>query len=197
MIKHLLKMVWNRKRANFLVIVEIFFSFLVLAAVLITTVHYWQNYRRPLGYSIQGVWKIEMSEKYRSDDSKQETEKARQLYSALQDLAEIEAFSGSTEASYDPSVETSCYSYKGSKLEIQTEYGCTAGFKDVLGLQLVAGRWFEPNDAALSWDPLVINQKMKEEVFGSEDPFGKNIAPEKSQREKRVGGLSRNIASTG
>jgi putative ABC transport system permease protein len=169
--------------------VEIFFSFLVLAAVLITTVHYWQNYRRPLGYSIQNVWKIEMSEKYRSDDSKQETERARQLYLVLQNLPEIEAFSGSTQAPYDLSVQTSSYIHKGSKLEIQTEYGCTAGFKDVLGLQLVAGRWFEPNDDALNWDPLVINQKMKEEVFGSEDPLGKNITPEKSNREKRVVGV--------
>ena len=189
MIKHLLKMVWNRKRANILIIVEIFFSFLVLAAVLITTVHYWQNYRRPLGYSIQGVWRIEMSLKYMNDDSKQETEKARQLYLALQNLTEIEAFAGSTEAPYDPSVQMSGFSYKGSKLEIQTEYGCTAGFKDVLGLQLVAGRWFEPNDAALSWDPIVINQKMKEEIFGSEDPLGKNIAPEKAERERRVVGI--------
>ena len=30
MIKHLIKIVWNRKRANFLIAVEIFFSFLVL-----------------------------------------------------------------------------------------------------------------------------------------------------------------------
>jgi putative ABC transport system permease protein len=105
------------------------------------------------------------------------------------------------------------YSYKGRRLQIQTEYAATAGFKDVLGLQLVAGRWFEPGDDALSWDPVVINQKMKEELFGSEDPFGKNIAPEelgrgtgvsvasgpgndeknvapeKSQREKRVVGV--------
>jgi len=189
MIKHLLKMVWNRKRANILIIVEIFFSFLVLAAVLITTVHYWQNYRRPLGYSIQGVWRLEMNLKYRNDDSKQETEKARQLYLALQNLAEVEAFSGNTQVPYEPSVQTSGFSYKGSKLSIQTEYGCTAGFKDVLGLQLVAGRWFEPNDAALSWDPIVINQKMKEEVFGSEDPLGKNIAPEKAERERRVVGV--------
>jgi putative ABC transport system permease protein len=196
MIKHLLKMVWNRKRANVLIIVEIFFSFLVLAAVLITTVHYWQNYHRPLGYSIQGVWRIEMSLKSLmtslksgSEESKQETEKARQLYLALQNLAEVEAFAGSTEAPYDPSVQTSHYDYKGRKIDIQTEYGATMGFKDVLGLQVVAGRWFEPGDEALSWDPVVINQKMKEELFGSEDPLGKNIAPEKAERERRVVGV--------
>ena len=33
MIKHLIKLVWNRKRANFLIMIEIFFSFLVLFAV--------------------------------------------------------------------------------------------------------------------------------------------------------------------
>ena len=34
MIRHLLKLVWNRKRANALIILEIFISFLVLVAVL-------------------------------------------------------------------------------------------------------------------------------------------------------------------
>ena len=34
MIRHLLKLVWHRKRANALVILEIFFSFLVMAVVL-------------------------------------------------------------------------------------------------------------------------------------------------------------------
>ena len=34
MIRHLFKLVWNRKRANALLVVEIFFSFLVVFAVI-------------------------------------------------------------------------------------------------------------------------------------------------------------------
>ena len=38
MIKHLIKLVWNHKRINFLITVEIFVSFLVLFAVMMFVV---------------------------------------------------------------------------------------------------------------------------------------------------------------
>ena len=40
MIRHCLRLIWNRKRTNFLVTLEIFFSFLVVAAVLVMGSHY-------------------------------------------------------------------------------------------------------------------------------------------------------------
>ena len=48
---HLLKLIWNRKRANFLIVTEILLSFIVLAAVTTVAVHYWRNYQAPLGFS--------------------------------------------------------------------------------------------------------------------------------------------------
>ena len=42
---HLLKLIWNRKRANVLIITEILLSFLVLAGVTTLAVHYWRNYQ--------------------------------------------------------------------------------------------------------------------------------------------------------
>src|SRR5262249_58248512 len=48
MIKHLLKLVWNRKRINFLITLEIFVSFIVLFAVMLIAVYYSDNYRQPL-----------------------------------------------------------------------------------------------------------------------------------------------------
>ena len=60
MIRHLLKLVWNRKRANVLIAVEILLSFLVLAAVATMIVYYVDNYRRPLGYAWQDTWVVSM-----------------------------------------------------------------------------------------------------------------------------------------
>ncbi len=69
------------------------------------------------------------------------------------------------------------------------DFGVSDSLKDVLGLQLSAGRWFEPNDDAQQWDAVVINQKMKEDVLDAEDPLGKNIAKENAKREQRVVGI--------
>ena len=55
MIRHYLKLVWNRKRSNLLITIEIFFSFLVVFAVVAMAAYYTNNYRRPLGFAWQDV----------------------------------------------------------------------------------------------------------------------------------------------
>jgi putative ABC transport system permease protein len=61
MIRHLLRIVWNRRRTNLLISIEIFLSFLVVATVLILGLYLADNYRQPLGYSYQDVWSVRMS----------------------------------------------------------------------------------------------------------------------------------------
>ena len=58
MIRHVFKLIWNRKRTNFLMMTEIFVSFLVLFAVVALGVYTADNWRRPLGFSIDRVWTI-------------------------------------------------------------------------------------------------------------------------------------------
>ena len=53
MMRHLLKLVWRRKRASALIMVEIFLSFLVVFIVATLGLYFAGNYRRPLGYDWQ------------------------------------------------------------------------------------------------------------------------------------------------
>ena len=50
MIRHLLRLVWNRKRQNLLVALEIFLSFGVLFAIAFTVGVNYYNWRQPLGF---------------------------------------------------------------------------------------------------------------------------------------------------
>ena len=56
MIRHLLRLIWNRKRKNSLLIIEVCLAFLVLFAVFSIAVYNWQNYKKPLGYDYENVW---------------------------------------------------------------------------------------------------------------------------------------------
>ena len=58
MIRHLLKLVWHRKRANALVVAEIFFSFLVIFIVGTGAIALIAGWRRPLGYAWDDVWMV-------------------------------------------------------------------------------------------------------------------------------------------
>ena len=53
MIRHLLKLAWNRKRQNALVMIEITISFIVLFTVVAFATLYANNYRRPLGFDLR------------------------------------------------------------------------------------------------------------------------------------------------
>ena len=68
MTRHLLRLIWNRKRQNFLLTLEILFSFLALFGVVLFTVHFANNSRQPLGFDIDRVWNIVVDRKENEDD---------------------------------------------------------------------------------------------------------------------------------
>jgi len=194
MIKHLCKLVWNRKRINFLVTLEIFFSFLVVFAVIVFAVYYTDNYRRPLGFDYQNVWYIGVERRAGSGDKDkpQQLETSRRLLAALREFGEVESAAGVWGAPYSNGNWTSGRDDKKTGKSIH--FGCnpvTDDLKDVLGLRMVSGRWFGKEDDGASYNPVVINRKLARDLFGDEDPVGKDISdPEdKKKVETRVVGL--------
>jgi putative ABC transport system permease protein len=191
MIKHLCKLVWNRKRSSFLMIVEIFFSFLVLFAVVTLGAYYVDNYNQPLGYTYENVWNIGINMNQTSDDywAPEQVATVNQLCLAVRSFDEVEGIAGALSAPYDFGGRASGMEVNGKRIETGVNE-VTDDFKEVLGLQLVAGRWFEKADDALNWQPVVINQKFSKELFGEEDPVDKRFEPWSSDNnEIRVIGV--------
>src|SRR5215210_2242260 len=92
MLTHLLKLIWNKKKQNFLLIMEMFVSFLVMFAVFTLVVYYYHNYRKPMGFKYEDVWAItynipETSENTRGDSVAMRQESIKQV---LQSIPEIE-----------------------------------------------------------------------------------------------------------
>ena len=58
MIRHLCKLVWNRKRANALTAFQIFISFLILFITVSLAVNEANKYRQPLGFSYENRWVV-------------------------------------------------------------------------------------------------------------------------------------------
>ena len=195
MIRHVFTLIWNRKRTNFLMMTEIFVSFLVLFAVVALGVYTADNWRRPLGYSIDRVWSVTIDMKQTGDDDFDEAqqETARQLMLALREFPEIEASAGTMLAPYQMGSSSSGHQWRGRRVE----YGVaevTDGFKDLLGLQLVEGRWFGTQDDGQTYEAVVINRNMRQDLFGTGPAIGENIANEREpngapQQARRVVGV--------
>jgi putative ABC transport system permease protein len=194
MIRHLFKLVWNRKRINFLVTLEIFLSFLVVFAVIVFAVYYTDNYRRPLGFDYQNVWYIGVERRSGSGDKDlpQQLETSRRLLAALREFGEVESAAGIWGAPYSRGDWTSGHDDTKTGKSIEFEWNpATDDLKDVLGLRIVSGRWFGKEDDGASYKPVVINRKLARDLFGDEDPVGKDISdPETKEKvEERVVGL--------
>jgi len=193
MIKHLCKLVWNRKRVNFLITVEIFFSFLVVFAVLVFTVYYTDNYRQPLGFNYENVWRIAVDPKSRSDEKNKPQQLAtmRQLQAALREFPEIESAAAIWGTPYWRG-DWSSDRKTGALSFVYGQNAATDDLKAVLSLNVVRGRWFsKADDGATNYRPVVINQYLARILFGDEDPLGKDISdPEDKERvEQRVIGV--------
>ena len=60
MTRHLVRLIWNRKRQNLLLTIEIFCSFLVLFAVVLVGLNFTVNASKPLGYETDRVWSVDV-----------------------------------------------------------------------------------------------------------------------------------------
>ena len=176
MIRHLLKLAWHRKGSNALIIVEIFASFMVVFAVAAFGLYLAGNYRRPLGFSYTNVWDVRISAGRATDDewSDEEVQRFRMLLQDVRGLDGVVAAAGALSVPYDTSRNVGGWQWNGREFDVEFDE-VTDDFKDVLGLELVRGRWFEESDSALGWEPMVIDEEMSRASFGDEDPVGKTL----------------------
>ena len=168
MIKHLFKLAWNRKSANALVVVEIFVSFLVVFGVVLTAVQYASVYWRPLGFTSDRVLNVAVDVKQTSDDywSPEMVETTRQLLLAVQSFDEVEAAAGSHTVPYLMGGSYGSIDHEGRALEFDRNE-VTDDLLKVMGLEVVAGRWFGREDNGAAYEPVVVNARLAEELYGS------------------------------
>jgi putative ABC transport system permease protein len=179
MIKHLCKLVWNRRRINLLITLEIFISFLVVFAVIVMTVYYTNNYRQPLGFDYQNVWNVEIGVIERSGGDRTEEQQrllevARRVLAAAREFSQVESAAGAAYTPYSGGRSTSCTDRKGA--DICYYYNrVTDDFRETMRIDVVRGRWFGKEDDGAGYRPVVINRKMARDFFGDEDPIGKRL----------------------
>ena len=182
MTRHLLRLIWNRKRQNFLLTVEIFFSFLTLFGVVLLTVHYANNARQPLGFDIDRVWSISVDRKEPDKDpvvKARHRETYRQLLMTLGEMAEVEVVAASFTGPYANANWGSSTRLVGGR---EVQYGVNRvsdDYLELLHIPLGAGRWFSREDDAATWTPVVINRRLAREIFGDANPVGQIIQEER------------------
>lgn len=192
MTRHLFRLIWNRKRANVLIMLEILCAFLVLEAVVLLAAHYVNNYRQPLGFSIDRVWQVRMDKRTtdgrRSDDDAVRAEQAQtlqQLMNTARDLPQVESACLSFTGPYQGAGWGSSFALNGRTISYSVDL-VSDDCRQVLGLDVRRGRWFSREDDGAAWQPIVVNEAFAREVFGDRDPVGQVVQPDRDPADERA-----------
>lgn len=187
MLSHLFKLVWNRKRANTLIVIELTAAFFVLFLVCLAVIHFSRVTRQPLGYEYHNVWHLSAS---RNDDlapidKATRMQQVRQIVSTLKSLSEVESVSFATTTPFGPGQtnRTLEEDEPNSRIEIST---VDDNYATTMKLRLTQGRWFNVSDDMYSGTtstvkPVVINEAAVQKLFGKDNPIGKDIAYTKNR----------------
>ncbi|HYK05551.1 MAG TPA: ABC transporter permease [Thermoanaerobaculia bacterium] len=176
MIRHLLKLVWNRKRANALIVGEIFISFIVIFAVLTGAIMYGTKWNEPLGFSWQNVWDVgmEFGETPGIRESPETHAMVMRMLDEVRAMPEVAAVGAASTPPYSFSTSESVSEIDGRKVTYIFD-DVTDGFFDAMQLKLVSGRWFNASDDAAQDQPIVIDTNAARELFQTEDAVGKKF----------------------
>ena len=164
MIRHLFTLIWNRKRQNALMILEIFLAFLILCTVLTFVFHSMNKYSSPLGFETEDIWLAHLNIP-RDADSLQIASTKERVKQAIEAFPEIQAASFSNDVTpFGGSVWTTTSDDNG--FELRTDMiMADKDYDDVYKMNMVEGRWPEEQDYVGKYGPIVINQQMRDIYF--------------------------------
>lgn len=177
-LKHLFRLMWNRRKMNTLMIIEIFISFIVIFVLMQSLVKFAVYYNEPLGFDYKNVWNLEIN---RNNLKKSASRKELELIK--QEIASYPEVIGLSEAYNIPytSVDINTYIEFENKTVQTNLLMADDNYAQILGIELTQGRWFNETDNASNYEPIVINRKLKEELFADEEAVGKFLGQQEDQ----------------
>lgn len=178
MTSHVFRLVWNRKRASGLIFVEILISFLVLCAVLMVSLQFRRLAAQPLGYAYEDVWEVNIGGFPQDDSDDAESlalrRQLQEVMRAVRTLPEVAAASLTMNAPFSNSISSTSFPLDGGLYRV-LQSAVEPQLRETLGLELLSGRWIEPDDLAHGWNAVVLTQDAARTLFGAADPLGRDL----------------------
>lgn len=174
MLRQLIKIMWHRKGKNFLLLTEIFFSFIVLFATATLGIDVLRNFFIPAGFDYEDVYVLSIE--YHGEKNASAIEKIRQIKreaEALPEVASLSLSSFNTPYSFQ-NMSTDTKAENGEKTVLPDIFYVDPTYFETMDMELASGRFLEKGDIG-SVKPVVINEFLNEQLFPGESPLGKRI----------------------
>lgn len=180
MIKHIYKLIWNQKRQNLGLLVEVFVSFLVIFSVFAFLVYNFRQYSEPIGFHYDRVLvvQLEPNRDYEIISTVGYQEYVRQnlelIDRQLKDYPEFEAYSFAHDTPYTGGQTTTAVKNGTDNLRVNMN-NADEQFAEVLNMRFLEGRWFKETEAADPVQPVILNKSLSEQLFPGGDAVGQQV----------------------
>ncbi|MBK0379627.1 ABC transporter permease [Mucilaginibacter segetis] len=188
MFKHLFKMIWNKKKQNSLLIVEILLSFLVIFAVFSFALNSYNNYAKPMGFNYDHVWAISYNHTLETKNPDSVTLVYQTLLRDIQSLPlVVDAGYASSNIPFGSNHMSTGITTNGLYVDRVNNFFMDENYVNVMGVKMLSGRWYDKGDLASKTNIIVINKSLKDKLFGNTDAVGKFIGDKPENRKKVIG----------
>lgn len=185
MIKHIFKLIWNKRGSNALILIEIFLAFLVLFAVLSYVIYNMRMLSQPLGFETEDKWIVHL-DNLTQRDSLEVLEMKNQLHRELLNLDNVETVSYSQSITpYSGSQSSTGDDRMGIDISAYLAFA-DSDYAEALDMKLIQGRWFEEDDLNATYPAIIVNKKFMDEYFPDKDMIDSIIS---FRGEHRVTGV--------
>lgn len=178
MTRHVLTLIWNRKRATGLILVELVACFVVLCAVATMGYDVLNRLRQPLGFEMERRWEVEIGGipffGLEGEEEARVNAMVQDMRRTVADLPEVEDAALVFNSPLAGSRSITSTSIEGLTLTMD-QVMVEPAAREVLELELVAGRWLAEGDELLDFSPAVVTRGLVRSLFGDADPIGQML----------------------
>jgi len=173
MIRHLFKLIWNKKQTHALLIIEIWASFLVLFGLATLIFYNVRNYIQPLGFEYENVWAMSLNN---NQDTIAIQEKVETIFAHVKGFPEVQSVSRMSD-SYPFSQSNNSRTVKYNN--VATQIGVVVADENLsktIDIPLIKGKWYRNADSIGKYIPVVINRKAEALLFENQSAVGKILS---------------------
>ncbi len=173
----ILKMTWERRKRNRFLLIELVTSFLVIFGICAAMAHLLANNLKPLGFDYNDVWELRFN--YIGDvENRDLNEEALYIAGSIVNFRNVESLVYHQSYNYVfryNSARTNTFIYNDEKNFRPYVFGTTDEFDKVFKVHVIEGRWYNEEDDASTYRPIVLNKMLRDEVFGNRKAVGELI----------------------
>lgn len=158
MLQHLIKLIWNRKATNLLIMIEVAVTFIVLFALFAAGRYCYQMYQQPLGYQWQNNWTVYVGLDKNMSDSNAVAQLKR-IVTTLENQPNISNVALSNQPILRKSEWSSSAYFNDQEIQFNS-LNLSSHMPQQWGAKLVAGHWFDGHNSDTGYQPIMINQHL-------------------------------------